>query len=405
MKKLLSSLIIPAFITACSGGSGNYSGSITPAQPSVVPDKPDSIQVWTPNDKPSEHDLIDGATEECKYVFLQSDTPKSIIGCINQIFVSDSTFTVVDNSVTEKIARFNRNGDYIQTIGSKGKARGEYVGLGCVTKTDDGNLVISDRLSSKLIIYSSDGKAIDEFRMNKQMPHEMIITDSLVLGSFPGYHKSSEFRLKWFNLDGKDVLTAFPFTSTRSYVAGHLLKDGDGKIYYNYDLNDTIFRIDNHRITPEIVMNIHDQELTDKFIKDTETLDEKDYMSKLYSDESIVNQVDLIKCDNKWVVYYQKGSNTYVSVISDNGKSRVNYQRAHVDYKNKKGKVFFPEYFVDYADGYLIGYIDPEGFDYLDDSIRAKYLKRIRQNSVNTPADDEDILNYGNLILCLYKLK
>ncbi|MDE6400278.1 MAG: 6-bladed beta-propeller, partial [Muribaculaceae bacterium] len=308
MKKLLSSVIIPAFMTACSGGGGNYSGSITPAQPSVVPDKPDSIEVWTPNDKPSEHDLIDGATEECKYVFLQSDTPKSIIGCINQIFVDDSTFTITDKSVTEKIVRFNKFGDYIQSIGSKGKARGEYIGLGCTAKTGDGNLAVIDIMSNKFIIYSPDGKPVDEFRMNKQMPHEMIMTDSLVLGSFPGYHKSSKYRLKWFNLEGKDVHTAFPFTSTRKYVAGHLLKDSDGDIHYNFSLNDTIFRIDNLRIIPEIVMNIHDQELTDRFIKDTETLDEKKYYARLYQDENIVNLVDLIKCDNKWVVYYQKGS-------------------------------------------------------------------------------------------------
>lgn len=402
MRKFLSLFIVSAFITACTGGKNS---DFTPAQPSVVPAKSDSIEVWIPNDKPSEHDFIDSATEECKYVFLQSNTPKSIIGCINQIFADDSTFTVVDNSITEKIVRFNKNGGYIQTIGSKGKARGEYTGLGCAAKTGDGNLAITDRLNSKLIIYSPDGQPIDEYKMNKQMPHEMIMTDSLVLGSFPGYHKSSQYRLKWFDLEGKDVNTAFPFTSTRKYVAGHLLKDSVGNIHYSYDLNDTIFRIDNHRIIPEIVMNIHDQELTDKFIKDTETLDTKNYHAKLYQDESIVNQVDLIKCNNKWVVYYQKGTNTYVSVISDHGKSRVNYQRAKLDHKKKTGEIFFPEKFVDYADGYLIGYIDSEGFSYLDDSRKSKYLKWIRQNSANPPADDEDILNYGNLILCLYKLK
>lgn len=114
------------------------------------------------------------------------------------------------------------------------------------------------------------------------------------------------------------------------------MKDKDRNIYYNYDLNDTIFRIENYRITPEIVMNIHDSKLTNEFIKETESLDKKDYNKKLYTNEDIVNQVDLIKCDDKWVVYYQKGTNAYNSFISENGMSRVNYRRAKVSHTTRR---------------------------------------------------------------------
>ena len=395
MKKLFSYIIFPVFIASCSGGNGNNSDFI-PAQPSVVPEKTDSIETWKADDSVSAKDFIDEQTDECKYVFLQADKANSMIGCINQIFVDDSTFTIIDNSITERIFRFDRNGKYIGAIGSKGKARGEYIGLGCASKTDNGNLAITDRLSKKLIIYSTDGNVVEEYTMNKAMPLSMVMTDSIVLGSFPGYHKSLKYRLKWFDLKGKDIHTAFPFTSTRRYVAGKLLKDKDRNIYYNYDLNDTIFRIENYRITPEIVMNIHDSKLTNEFIKETESLDKKDYNKKLYTNEDIVNQVDLIKCDDKWVVYYQKGTNAYNSFISENGMSRVNYRRAKVSHTTRDAELVIPEKFVDYADGYLIGYIDPEAFAYLDDSRKSKYLNRIRQNSVNAPDNDEDIESYGN---------
>lgn len=377
----------------------------TPAQPSVVPEATASMEEWEKNDSISSLDFIEAETDDCKYVFLQSDDTKSIIGCINRIFVSDSVFTVVDESVTQKIISFDKNGRYLRSIGSKGKARGEYIGLGCATKTADGNIGVSDRLGSKLIVYSPDGKVVDEYRMNKLMPHSMILSDSLILGSYPGYVNTSNYRITWTDYEGNEINTAFPFTSTRKYVAGKLLKDSSGNVYYNYPLNDTIFRIESDKIIPEIVMNIHDSKLTNEFIKSTEGLDDKDYIGKLINNEDIVNLVDLIKCDDKWLVYYQKGKNACISMVSDNGKRRNNYQKSIVSHSEKTAKISIPEKFIEYDDGYLYGYIDTEAFSYMDGNEKAEYLKRIKENSINAPEKDEDILNYGNMILCVYKLK
>ena len=88
-----------------------------------MPEKTDSIETWKADDSVSAKDFIDEQTDECKYVFLQADKANSMIGCINRIFVDDSTFTIIDNSITERIFRFDRNGKYIGAIGSKGKAR------------------------------------------------------------------------------------------------------------------------------------------------------------------------------------------------------------------------------------------------------------------------------------------
>lgn len=394
--------ILTVFLSACS--NRDNSGFI-PAQPSVVPEATAPIEIWEQTDLISSQNFIESETEECKYVFLQSNDSKSIIGCIDQIFVSDSVVVVVDNSITDKIVLFDKNGKYIQSIGSKGKARGEYLGLGCASETSDGNIGVTDRLSSKLIVYSPKGEVIDEYKMNKLMPHSMILSDSLILGSYPGYINSSKYRVTWVDYDGNEINSAFPFTSTRRYVAGKLLKDRGGKVYYNYPLNDTIFRIKDDKIIPEIVMNIHDSEMTNEFIKSTEDLDDKDYIDKLIGNDDIVNLVELIKCDNKWLAYYQKGTNSYISVVSEKGKQRTTYKKSIVSHSNKTGKLLLPEKFVGYDDCNLIGYIDTEAFSFMESSDKAEYLKRIKDNSINAPENDDEITNYGNLILCVYKLK
>lgn len=392
---------ILCYASSCSTKEKN---DFTPAQPSVVPEHASSLEVWERNESESSKDFISEETQECRYVFLQDDNPNYIVGGIDQIFANDSSFTIIDKSFTERIIRYDKEGRYLRTIGAKGKANGEYVGLECADLTKDGNIVITDGLSGRLIVYSSEGEFKEEFRMNRLMPHSMVVTDSVILGSFPGYLKSSGFRIKWIDFNDKELDTALPFTSLRSYVAGKFIPDSDGNVFFNYALNDTIFNIDGKKIIPAIVMNIHDRQLTDDFISETESLDDKDYHKALYSNDNIVNLVELTKCDDKWVVYYQKGKNTYVSFVSDHGKKRTNYPRASITDRNK-GEFFIPEMFVGYADGYLIGYIDPEAFSYLDDKRKAEYLKRMKDNGVNAPQNNDDIANYGNLILCLYKLK
>lgn len=388
-------------IVSCTNGDKS---NFVPAQPSVVPAKSDSIEVWRRNDTVSSQDFVASETTATKYIFLQSDSPKSVVGGIDQIIVDDSTFTIIDKSITEKIVVFNKDGDYMRLIGSKGKARGEYIGLGCASKTKEGHIGITDRLSSNLIIYSPTGETIDEFRMNMLMPHSMVIKDNLILGSYPGYLPSSEFRLKWTDFEGKVIGTAFPFTSKRQYVAGTLLEDPNGDVFFNYPLNDTIFKIENLKITPHTIMNIHDCKLTDDFIKATENLENKDYISKLINDENIVNLVKLIDCGNKWLVDYQKGKNAYTSIISDKGENRTNYLKSQVSHADKTAKMMLPEKFIGYYNGNLIGYIDTEAFALMDENQKTQYLKRIRENSVNTPESDDEILTFGNLILCLYRL-
>lgn len=398
-------IFLYAFILCCASScSTKDKNDFTPAQPSVVPEAAPFLEVWERNESVSSNDFIANETQETRYIFLPTDEPHYLVGGIDQIFADDSTFTIVDKSITERIVRFGKDGRYVTTIGAKGKANGEYAGLECACVTDDGNLAITDGLSNRLIIYSPDGEAVDEYRLNRLMPHSMVVTDSVILGSFPGYLKSSEFRIKWIDFNDEELDTALPFTSQRSYVAGKFIPDSDGNVFFNYALNDTIFNIDGKKIIPAIVMNIHDRQLTDDFISETESLDDKDYHKALYSNDDIVNLVELTKCDDKWVVYYQKGKNTFVSFVSDHGKNRTNYPRASITDRNK-GEFFIPEMFVGYADGYLIGYIDPEAFSYLDDKRKAEYLKRMKDNGVNAPQNDEDIANYGNLILCLYKLK
>ncbi len=386
--------------------NGTKSTSFTQANPTVVPERADSeMQVWPEETEASDLDFLSEEIDSTKYIFLDSDA-KSTLGAIKHIFIDRGLITVADESITEKIVQFDMDGNYVRTIGSKGKAQGEYIGLEGVCKTGSGDFAVSDRLSGKLITYSKEGDFIGEHRFAGMMPQSMLITDSMMLGSYPGYQESSKFRLKWTDINNdEETATALPYTSPRKEVAGTIFEDPRRNVYFNHYLNDTIYRIKGTKIIPHILMNIHNRQATADFIEKTANLDEREYKKVLYNSDDIVNLVDLINCDRKWFAYYQKGMNTFVAIVSDEGKVRKNYNRSEVDHRSKNGKLFMPETFVDYLDGYLVGYIDPEAFSYLNTSLKKRYLKHIHEHSVNTLNDEDEIENYGNLILFMYKMK
>ena len=377
--------------------------NINRENPSIVQDSPDSIlTVWPAPQLCSGEDFLSNEFDEIRYIMLDK-SPHAIIAEAEQLFIDSGIITIADNFKTERIIQFDSVGNYLRHIGSKGKASGEYLAPGCITVSDSGDLWLADRGSRKILVYSSTGEFKREIT-GITAPLEMAVKDSIIIGSFPGYHTDMPFRLKWFDITGKERDSALPYTTLYN-VAGRLQKTDDGDVVFAQTFNDTIYSVGNNRLTPRIKMNILDVRKTEDFIRQSTKLNQKEFQKRLLNSPEIVNHLEFVNCGTDWIIRWQSGFNCTLSVITDNGSSRRDYPIVKTNTYGNDGVVYIPEWFLGYHDGYLIGYIDPEGFDYLDNSIREKYLKRIRQNSVNTPADDEDILNYGNLILCLYKLK
>ena len=96
-----------------------------------------------------------------KYIGLISDEP---ISDFYQIIVFDEKIYVLDIN-TEKIFIFGTNGKIVKVISDKGGGPKEYIGLGtmCISKTDS-CLIVSDRLSMRLLYYSIEGNFLKKVK-------------------------------------------------------------------------------------------------------------------------------------------------------------------------------------------------------------------------------------------------
>lgn len=401
MKTSIILLIAMFAIVSC----GDINKNISQGHPSVVPDATDSRFVtWTNFQNYQSDDFLSTEFDELKYIVLDNTTEALIAG-IDQIHITDSIITVSDNNLSEKTVQFDYHGNFVRQIGSKGKAEGEYLTLGCMTVLDSGEIWIADRGSRRIIVYDSVGKFKREIT-DITAPSQMVVKDSTLICSYPGYFEDMPFRLKWFDLNGQEKNTGLPYNTPHQIAAGNLHKSNEGEILYSCLFNDTIYNIGINSIVPEVKMNINDQKATMDFLSQTSKLNPTEFQKELFKSNDIINYLDFVKCNGKWIVRWQKGYNFTMSVISDNGSTKKNYKIAELNKANNKHtEIFIPEWFMGYNGGYLIGYMDPMAIEYLTPEMKEIYLNNIMKGSVKPITDKNDILASQNLILTFYRLK
>ncbi len=77
------------------------------------------------------------------------------------------------------------------------------------------------------------------------------------------------YRLAWTNLNqvGDTLNTAFPYMTTRRYVAGEFLRGKDNEVLFHYPLNDTVYAVTDAKIEPYLSMGFYEEDELRSFIK------------------------------------------------------------------------------------------------------------------------------------------
>ncbi len=191
-----------------------------------------------------EEDLSIGNEDDENYLFYK----------VGDIQVDTDGNIYVLDSGNHRLQVFNKNGNYIRTLGKRGQGPGEF-NTPVRLQLDDkkGNIYVADNILRKIIIFDKEGKYID-----KDIPLVEILSDfcldseSSIWGKFYFPGMDTYHFIKKVNLTGKVEKTfiEIPYYDSRlklsyskvgntSYMGGYFFTHG-----YEHDI--FLSKIDNH---------------------------------------------------------------------------------------------------------------------------------------------------------------
>lgn len=380
--RFLNPIFLICICCTISCSINNTPTPIDPAKASIHVSEEDSILTWPQTYNLSTESFLSQEIDSITIIRL-SEKEELSIGQISQIQHHNDTLIVADNY---HIFLYSAQGDFISSIGAQGHGPNEYINFGGMFASKD-SIYIKDRGKGCILTYSFNGENTTIRNFKKGAPQVFcILSNGVTLGAYSGYRKNSLYRLIIFDSKLKNEETAFPYTEPQEYVAGNFFNINDTTALFSFPLCDTVFKVSDKKITPEIIMNIHEKKNVSNFISETSTKSQPDFVQKLYNTENIVNTLEIYSFDSGWLLYYQKSDGAYYSFIQN--KKRTDY--IHSDLKKKI--LHYPFIIHSIKNNWIYGYIDFAALSYLEPDSRTAWIDLIKKNSLK-PLSDEDIEN------------
>ena len=336
--------------------------------------------------------------ERIEYTCLET-SKDSYIGRISLLKSKDSLILIYDK-LLNKVLLFSADGKFINQIGSPGKGPGEYSSVGGL-EFDQGNNIIIHDIAGKLIYFTMGNKFVREIRIDLRFKDFSSIGDKLF------------FRVIYPNTIYQKGYSCFVAESGTGKTIKSLLKRKDSKSinhsvvssfndYYSY--NDSIFfweyRYDtiygvskDFKITPRWVFDLGDRRVPNEAFSST---------TNLYN--STINQgvllTSFVETGNYFFLETIENSERrrYLNYKSDKKTILIKYDNQNYlipnDFDNGPG--FWPELVIN--DSTVIGIINP------DMLLAATQDPTVRMNHV-LDSISKEINAFDNPILMTVTLK
>jgi hypothetical protein len=126
------------------------------------------------------------------------------VGDKGDIYVSDRQESVVK--------KFNSEGQYIQTIGTKGEGPGEFQAMGSMTILPDGRLIILDWRARRTSIFGADGVFNESYKWRNSHFDIYFVTESSYTVEENVYGEERQLFVKTYDFNGKERVSFGQFT-------------------------------------------------------------------------------------------------------------------------------------------------------------------------------------------------
>lgn len=189
--------------------------------------------------------------DSVKYVKLKSDS-NYLIGHIDQIFFDNNLIFIVDKRIAESIFVFDKAGNFVTKIGSKGKGPNEFLEIqhAIIDKLNK-HFVILDLKGRKLNFYNYSGV----YLFSKKLPFlfssmENIEGESFAFSTETGYSPDvmevNNYYLITGNLDGHIFSKSFRYEESErdfSYFNSTSLRSFNDIVYFYPRYSDIIYQV------------------------------------------------------------------------------------------------------------------------------------------------------------------
>lgn len=225
-----------------------------------------TIDVEKVYNEPMQNMMLSEVVDSIEYIKLETN-PDCLISYATTIAVSDD-YIVIFNNRPEKILLFNRDGEYLNEIGKKGKGPGEYIYLGWPSleiSPDQKCILISSMIRGFIYQYNIDGSFNKKIKGPTRVYEGLGYTSWGQIVTFQQKYnlpKNGGFQLFLYdqNLNASDSLLYSERDTLKSRGARYVHDNfamNNGEIYFTYKLNDTLFKIDESKsISPDIVVKM-----------------------------------------------------------------------------------------------------------------------------------------------------
>jgi len=227
--------------------------------------------------------ILDENLIQIRDIVLLETNDSSSFGVCSLLKTTQEAFYILDESITKRIYKFDRNGAFIRHIGKQGRGPGEYINPSwfCVDE-NSGQVIVYDTRQRRLMFFNDkSGEFIKDVRINFDARSFEIMPDlsgyCFYTSFTPNSNLSSnneDFQLIITDNEGQVIHTAFPFSSSYSVQnfisVKSVFSEYDEEVYFFSQYIDTIFKFNKKgQMIPSFVLdyNNDNQKLSDQYVK------------------------------------------------------------------------------------------------------------------------------------------
>lgn len=360
MKKILFFVYLLINILACGSGKRtiNREGIISSTDAITIKLNPE------PNNSIKFSEII----QDIKIVPLES-TPRSLLSTINKLEIEDNMYFVL-NDYDRLVYVFDAGGNYINTIGRKGRGPGEVLLPSCFAIDRINKEVVLTDDFSKLLRFDYSGKYIES------KPIDITFYDFLITNSGEKlYHTSKRIAFNpdgstitynlWVDKTGEgDFSVYFPYdyeffpNGSTSFETKRAFSVFGDTIRYHYLFSNLIYTIDNGDISKAYNIDFGNKKANVDFNK----MNHREALEYILQDKQHATFIqDVIESEN-WLRFNYLINQKRIEVFYDKINCRVAIESNIID------DIFSTEmlHFIAHRDNQIIGCVIPEEVNLTD---------------------------------------
>lgn len=314
--------------------------------------------------------------------FLKLNEPELTFNTITKLLIHKDTIYIFDKFGVNTVMSFDMKGNYITNYGRRGKSQSEYIRL-FDFDVDDNYVYLYDRMKSKMLLYSHDGKFVKDISSQFHGDGFTVLGNGNFLFSLGRDNGIEKLCLTDSSLKIQKVLLEYEKEEKADLLVSNLFQRCNDTIYYNRPLSDDVYKFSNKGES----LGVYKMDFDGNNIPD----------EKKYSYEALIKNKD----ESKYTYLDECPlfvNNKMIAPITNNGDRSILYY----DFEKKDGGVkswknkslsindIIAPLYVD--DIYIVGRMDMALFEYI----------KVKDG---VPDEIKSHMQEGNAMLVFYQMR